>query len=113
MLLMLFTVFSLATGQVLFKLGAVELTGESVSELVYSFISNVYLIAVVFLYGLTIISWLWILKKTPLSVAYPMTAASYIVVPVLCHYILGERISLNMMVGFALIFLGIVFIAWK
>jgi multidrug transporter EmrE-like cation transporter len=44
-------------------------------------------------YGVSSIIWLMILKKIPLSTAYPMISFSYVVVVLLSSLILKERVS--------------------
>ncbi|RMH82262.1 hypothetical protein EA796_20770 [Pseudomonas sp. AOB-7] len=102
------TAFSMASGQLLFKLGADRWRGDSLVQLLWSFLSSPYLMGAVFLYALTILVWIYVLKVLPLSIAYPLTALSYILVPVFSLVILGEKVSTNTLVGSGLIIAGII-----
>lgn len=106
--LAILTAFSMASGQLLFKLGADKWRGDSVVQLIRSFLSSPYLMGAVFLYALTILVWIYVLKTLPLSIAYPLTALSYILVPVFSLVILGEKISINTMIGSGLIIAGVI-----
>lgn len=104
--LALTTAALMAIGQVLFKLGADKLKTETLSDLAISFF-NPYLIVAIVLYALTILIWIYVLKIMPLSVAYPITALAFIVVPILSSLILGEKLTLQTIIGSVLIIAGI------
>jgi len=106
--LAILTAFSMASGQLLFKLGADRWRGDSLVQLAGSFLSSPHLMGAVFLYAITILVWIYVLKTLPLSIAYPLTALSYILVPVFSLVILGEKVSINTMVGSGLIIAGII-----
>lgn len=105
--LALVTAFSMAGGQLLFKLGAAKWGGVTLSDWIISFITNPYLVVAVFLYATTILVWIYVLKVLPLSVAYPLTALAYIIVPLMSHFLIGEKITAATIVGSFLIMLGI------
>lgn len=107
-MLALLTAFSMAAGQLLFKLGAARWHGPGLTQWVWSFISNPQLVGAVFLYAITILVWIYVLRVLPLSVAYPLTALSYVIVPVLSLLFLQERISMQTVLGSVLIIAGVV-----
>lgn len=107
-LLALLTACSMACGQILFKLGAKEWSGDSLVQWVWSFITNPFLVIAVFLYAFTIIIWIYVLRILPLSIAYPITALSYVIVPVISYFFLHEKITLHTFVGSLLIIAGVV-----
>jgi drug/metabolite transporter (DMT)-like permease len=106
-MLAIFTAFSMAGGQLLFKLGAVKLQGNSLITWVTSFVKNPFLVFAIFLYATTILVWIYVLRTLPLSVAYPLTALSYIIVPLLSFLFLHERISWQTGIGCLLIIVGV------
>lgn len=59
-------------------------------------------------YFATFILWLAILHASPLSAAFPLTALTYVLVPVAAWGGLGEAISWPKAAGIALIVLGVV-----
>lgn len=107
-LLALLTAFSMAGGQLLFKLGAPQWKGTTALEWVISFATNPFLMVAVVMYAATILIWIYVLRTLPLSVAYPLTALSYVIVPCLSYLFLQEKISLQTALGSAVIILGIV-----
>lgn len=99
------TVMALSVGQILFKMAA---SGFEFS--VAGFISsllNIKLIIALIVYFFATLMWLFVLKATPLRVAYPFAAFAFIAVPILAHFLLGESISWNTFVGAGLIAVGV------
>ena len=109
-LLALLTAFFMACGQMLFKFGAENWSGNSIAEWFWSFLSNPFLMAAIFLYSLTIVIWIFVLRTLPLSIAYPLTALSYVIVPVLSYFFIHEKITLQTAIGGLFIILGIIVI---
>ena len=107
-LLAILTAFSMAVGQMLFKLGAPQWQGQDALGWALSFIKNPFLVAAVFLYAATILVWIYVLRTLPLSLAYPLTALSYVIVPVLGFVFLQEKMSWQTLAGSLLIILGVV-----
>ena len=108
MLLALLTAFSMAGGQLLFKIGAAKWHGSTLSQWIWSFISNPFLVSAIFLYAFTVLVWIYVLRILPLSIAYPITALSYVIVPFLSFILLKEKISIYNFIGMALIISGVI-----
>ena len=62
------------------------------------------------LYVLSTLIWLIVLSRAPLSYAYPMIAAGYVLVVFLSWAVLGERVTALRMAGLALIVAGVVLV---
>nr|WP_024686795.1 EamA family transporter [Pseudomonas asturiensis] len=99
------TVVALATGQILFKLASA--TVEFSMAGLWSAMVNVKLIIALVVYAGATVLWLFALKTTPLSIAYPFTAMAFFIVPLLAHFFLGESLNWNTFAGAALIALGV------
>ena len=57
------------------------------------------------------ISWLYVLRYIPLSIAYPLSRVVDILVPLGCWIFLGERISALRWSGIALVVIGLALVA--
>lgn len=112
-ILALLTAVAMACGQLLFKFGAERWRIDSLSQAVLSFISNPFLVSAVLLYAVTILLWIYVLKVLPLSLAYPLTALSYVLVPLLCWAVLGEKVSSQTLLGSTLIIAGVLVCHWQ
>jgi drug/metabolite transporter (DMT)-like permease len=57
------------------------------------------------------VSWLYVLKYIPLSVAFPLSRVVDVLVPLSCWLILGEHISPRRWLGIALVVVGLAIVA--
>ena len=62
-------------------------------------------------YGLGAVLWLVVLSRLDLSYAYPLLAVSYILIPLLSHFLLGENVTSLRWLGIAVIFIGVLIVA--
>ena len=104
-LIVLFCALLGATGQIFFKLASGKFAFNPLS-----WITNVYLISGIFLYGLSAVLFIWSLKHGEISVIYPIFATTYIWVCLFAFIYLGESLSWFKFLGTAMILLGIFFI---
>ncbi len=104
----LFCVCMIAIGQILFKLAARKIpTNLELSNWV-GFIFSPIFISSLALYGVATFLWIFTLKKTSLSVAYPFMALAFVIVPILSYFFLNEKISTNTMIGTVFIIIGLI-----
>ena len=93
-----------ALGQVSFKLGA---SGRSsVAEFV-----NPGIAIGLLLYLAGTLSWIRALSEVPLTVLYPFTALTYVLVNLLALTVLGEQLTARGVAGTALVLLGLFLVA--
>ena len=59
-------------------------------------------------YIMSFISWLYVLRRLPLSVAYPLISVVHLLVPLGAWLLLGETILFRRWVGIAFVFTGAV-----
>lgn len=104
--LILFTVFLLSVGQILFKLASENIILTSAGIL--PSLLNIKLIVAFSVYSIATVLWLIALKGVPLRVAYPFAALAFFIVPTLAHFLLGEVLSWNTYVGASIIALGVI-----
>ena len=100
--LIIFSVL-LAAGQFLFKKSAISGLGQNFPWCY----ANVWMGLALSLYAIATLLWVWILRSTPLSAAYPFTALAFVLVPLAAALFLGESISLWQIAGTALIISGL------
>jgi drug/metabolite transporter (DMT)-like permease len=99
--------------ELLLKRGAVETANpnSSWSWTGLSGLGSVYVwIAIVFVI-LSLITWLQVLRYLPLSIAFPISQAVHIFVPLGSWLILGENIVTLRWIGIALVSLGLAVVA--
>jgi drug/metabolite transporter (DMT)-like permease len=99
------TVLGLTLGQVLFKLAA---SRGALAEIISSPVLWVALV----LYGGVTIIWVLLLREVELSRAYPVIAATYVLIPAVSVLFLGEKLGPYYPYGVVLILAGIVLVLW-
>jgi len=98
----------IAIGQLMFKAAASQwkIDGWTWSSLA-GFLSPIMIGALV-IYGFATVLWVFVLRTVPLSAAYAIFALAFLIVPVLAHFVFGERLSANVIVGGVVIVVGII-----
>lgn len=103
LLLLAGTLFA-AAGQVMFKIGA---TGR---EAISSFF-NSWLLSGLVAYGLGTLLWIYALSKTRLTVVYPFTALTFVLVYLFGIFVLHEPTTGKALVGVTLVLGGLFLIS--
>jgi drug/metabolite transporter (DMT)-like permease len=93
----------LSAGQVLFKVAADNSNGKVMPW----GLLNGWLFAALALYSGATLLWVFILRSTPLSLAYPFAALSFVVVPLAAWALFGEALSWRYALGMLLLIAGI------
>lgn len=104
----------LAIGQILFKLAARTLPENAFSTIgsALSAARNGYLVSGLALYAFTTVFWVLSLRDTDLSRAYPFMALAYVFVPLASVFVLGERTTPVLWLGYAFVIAGVLIVAW-
>ena len=98
-------VLGISIGQILFKTAAV---GFNNSGTWFNFNALIILFFALFLYAVTTVGWVIILRHLPLIKAYPFMALAFIIVPMLSFFFLGEEAGFTYWLGTLLITIGII-----
>ena len=93
-----------SVGQIFLKQGAMKI--EFPKHLI-----NHEIIYGLAIYALCAFFWIWLISKINLSKIYPFLTLTFIFVPILSKYFLGEIISINQWAGFVIIFIGLIVIS--
>lgn len=94
----------MAMGQFLFKKAALVSQGES---FLWG-ILNIWMLPAIVLYAVATLLWIWILRHTPLSTAYPFVALAFVFVPIGSVFLFDEILSMRYLLGCSLIAGGII-----
>jgi multidrug transporter EmrE-like cation transporter len=102
-----------AIGQFTLKLAAGELrTDGGLLQLGMSLISQKMVLAIA-CFVLSMLMWIFVLRKLELSIAYPMVSLGYVFVMLLSFYFLQEQIYLTKVLGTGLIVGGVILLNFK
>ena len=105
--LTLICVAGIAAGQILFKLTA---NAMNAAQTVFAMKPLIYFSGTIFLYGITSIGWVLILRSADLGKIYPFMALAFVLVPLASHYIFDEKFSQGFFIGSALLISGLIVI---
>lgn len=90
-------------GQLSLKLGSAGLTGAAGLAWLAAALRSPWVLAGVLGYVGSFFAWMQILRRLDLSVAFPMTAMSYVTVLLAAHGLLGETVDARRWLGVACI----------
>lgn len=107
--LILFSVLLNATAQLLLKKGMVSVGAlEASVEFAFKCAINPFILGGIGVYAISIISWLIVLAKVQVSVAYPFLALGFIFSAIVAHFAFGEALGISKIAGIGLICVGLV-----
>ena len=99
---------TIALGQLLFKIASQRLS--SAGKELYMVLFDPVMIVALGIYGGATLIWIYLLKFVPLSYAYSFMALTFLAVPILSIFFLGETLNLKYWIGTALIIVGLIII---
>jgi len=92
-----------AAAQILIKTGAGNLHGAGALEM----LQNIYLLAGYSLYGMSTVLLVLALRDGELSILYPVISLTFVWVTILSSVLFGEAITVNKLIGIAVIVAGV------
>ena len=111
--LLLFSVVTAATGQVMLKHGMQVATARVAHDggsLALRAATSPWVLLGLVVFGVSAVAWLTALSRVPLSVAYPFNAVGYLVILTASIVILHERASVLTWVGSLMVVSGLVIV---
>lgn len=109
--LIVFSVLLNAIAQLLLKKGMTSLGELELSaQFVLKGVLNPFIIGGLGIYAISIVSWLIVLARVNVSIAYPFLSLGFIFSAVVAYFAFGEPLSLQKILGIALICAGLVFL---
>lgn len=119
-LLLVLVIFIGATGQIMMKIGANQISSglgkidspSALSKAALLCLTNPYTVSVLILYGLGFFIWILTLTRFDLSFAFPVVAVIYILVIAASWLILKEQITFLRLIGSLIIAFGIILVFW-
>ena len=114
--LLLFGVILNALAQFLLKAGTnsvghFEFHLDNVVPVGWKLATDPWIVGGMLCYGVSLIVWIMGLSRVPVSIAYPLLSLGYVINAVMAHYLLGESVNLQRMVGISFIILGVFIVA--
>ncbi len=104
-LFLIFSIITLCVGQLLLKKSALLIA--NLSHPFYLLFKPVF-IAALFSYGISMLSWIYVLQYLPVGRAYMFISSAFIILPLLSHYFFGESVSARFFIGALFIIFGVI-----
>ena len=107
------SVVCVTISELFLKMGAMEtadIAGEWAWSGVFGLFSAWVWIGIV-LVILSFITWLYVLRHLPLTIAFPVSQAVHVLIPLISWIFLGEKISPQRWIGIGLVMAGIILVA--
>lgn len=73
--------------------------------------ANPYILGGIFIYIFSLCTWLLVLSRIDVAIAYPLTSLAYVLTAIASYYIFGEHLSSMRIIGIFVILLGVYLIA--
>jgi multidrug transporter EmrE-like cation transporter len=111
--LLLFSVITAATGQVMLKHGMQVATARAAHDggsLALRAATSPWVLLGLVVFGVSAVAWLTALSRVPLSVAYPFNALGYLVILTASVLVLHERANVLTWVGSLLVVSGLLIV---
>lgn len=85
--------------------------GRGLNALLLDILSRPGILAGIAFYALSLLTWIVVLSRAEVSLAYPFLALGFVVVAIAGHVLLGEALSERRMIAIAIIVGGVVLLA--
>jgi multidrug transporter EmrE-like cation transporter len=112
-LFLIFNIILMSIGQLFFKQAAIFVNGHEKLNLVTRYLYNPSFYAAIFFFAVATFTWVQILTKMKISIAYPILSVSYILTALGAYYFFGEKLSPTNIAGIFVIMLGVSLISIK
>jgi len=89
------------------QIGYFTFTLDNVLPIGLRVVVNPYVLAGLSCYVASVVFWLLVLSRVPVSLAYPMLSIGYIVTAVFAYFAFGENLSAIRIAGIVLIIAGV------
>ncbi len=76
-----------------------------------SLLTNVWFVIGLAAYGFSVLTWLVVLRRVPLSIAAPFIALVYVLVPIASRTLFAEAVTTRMWLGMLLVVVGVTLVA--
>jgi len=93
------------------RLGIITLTADNWPTTLVQMASEGYFVAGIAFYAISVLVWILGLSRVPVSIAYPLLSLGYVVNAIAAHYLLGEAVTAQRLLGIGFIIVGVYVVA--
>jgi len=92
------------------RVGYFDFSWSNVVPITLQVAGNIFILAGLFLYIVSVAVWLLVLSRVEVSFAYPLLSVGYIVNAVAGYYLFQENLSMTRITGILIIIIGVYFV---
>jgi len=93
------------------QIGEFSFSMTNILPIGWQVMTNLYVIAGLICYVISVIVWLLVLSRMEVSIAYPMVSIGYIVNAFAAYYLFAEDLTLTKVLGIGIIIIGVFLVA--
>lgn len=93
------------------RLGLVSLVPETLPSTLWQLLTNLPIMGGLFLYGISVLTWIAGLSRVDVSIAYPLLSLGYVVNALAAYFLFGEMITWQRALGIGIILIGVYILA--
>jgi len=93
------------------QIGYFEFSSTNALPISLKIATNMPIISGLFIYVFSVMLWLLVLSRLPVSVAYPMVSIGYILNAIMAYYLFAEPLSSMRILGIFIIIAGVYLVA--
>jgi drug/metabolite transporter (DMT)-like permease len=116
LVLIVFTILFNTAAQLALKVGIVQIGAfvfhwSNLVPITWKVITSPWIITGLAIYLVSVGTWLMVLSRTPVSIAYPMSSLGYVTSAIAAYYLLGEDLTPIRVAGTFVILIGVYMVA--
>ncbi len=100
---------ALKTGMI--QIGTFSFTCGDLLPAAIKIASSPWIIGGITIYVFSVCTWLMVLSRAPVSIAYPLSSLGYVTSAIAAYYICGEDLTVTRILGIIVILLGVYLVA--
>ena len=105
------TVAQLALKAGMIQIGTFSFTWDNLIPITIKAILSPWILLGLFVYLISVFTWLMVLSRAPVNVAYPMSSLGYITSAIAAYYLWSEDLSPLRIAGIIVILIGVYLVA--
>jgi multidrug transporter EmrE-like cation transporter len=114
--LIILTVLMNTAAQIMLKAGIMRVgefsfTWDNLIPITAKVLLMPWIIIALVVYALSVFTWLMVLSRVPVSIAYPLSSLGYVTSAVAAYYFYGEDLTLTRIIGIFVILIGVYLVA--
>ena len=105
------TVAQIALKAGMTQIGTFDFTWQNLAPIMLKVMVSPWIISGIIIYAGSVFTWLMVLSRTPVSIAYPISSLGYVFTAIAAYYLWGEDLTIVRLLGIAAILIAVYLVA--